>query len=126
MFYCTGFLPTGRMQRNRVLNVASKGCSIMKSLGSVLVFLVFLGLQLWLVVWVVKRFLKRSNLIQKIREAAEQAQAAKLQAKPSVDAPKLSPEGIVRETLDESLAKHQRKMQRELAELMQSQGKPKK
>jgi hypothetical protein len=98
----------------------------MKSLGPVLVFVVFLGLQIWLVVWVVKRFLKRSNLIQKIRDAAEQAQATKLQAKPTVDTPKLSPEGIVRETLDESLAKHRQKMQRELAALMQSQGKPKK
>jgi hypothetical protein len=98
----------------------------MKDLIAVAIFLVFLGLQIWLVVWVVKRFLKRSNLFQKIRDAAAQAQAAKLQVKPSIDTPRLSPEGVVRETLEESLAKHRKIMEEELARLMQSQGSPKK
>jgi hypothetical protein len=109
-----------------------------KSLTPVIIFLAMLVLQIWLVVWVAKRVLKRSRTFQRIRAAAEQARAQtqaqaptqiegqKLALPPAAEGPKQSAEGFPRETLEESLAKHRKQVAEEVALLQQYQEKGKK
>jgi hypothetical protein len=113
-----------------------------RSLIPVIMFLGMLALQIWLVVWLAKRVFKRSKSFQKIRAAAEQPEAQsqaqaprqrptpleaqKLPRQPAAGESKPSADGMRRETLEESLAKHRKKVAQELALLQQYQEKAKK
>jgi flagellar biogenesis protein FliO len=117
-----------------------KGTNPMEKTLFALVALIFVAAWVVGVIWMIKRFRNTWELVKsgqfKLEQGQVKAEPGQIKVVPgqaaAPSASRMTPEpprtnalGIVTETLEESLAKHRKQVEQELAQLMKQQTRPK-
>jgi hypothetical protein len=129
----------GAESQSKAMNGDARGMNPMEKTLFALIALLFVAAWVVGVIWMIKRFRKTWELVKsgqfKLEQGQVKAGPAQIKAEPGQAAApslRMTPEqprtnalGIVTETLEESLAKHRKKIEQELALLMKRQSQSK-